>query len=82
MRCCFPNLASEVGEIAPRVVLLLGRQVAEYVLAELDVSAFSFDPEFSYTGFIINGVAYVPVHHPSYVLNIPGQPLSMVDQHI
>lgn len=68
MRCCFPNLISEVEEMTPRVVLLLGKQVAEYVLTQHNTSAFSLDGGFSYTAIMVDGVAYVPIHHPSYVL--------------
>ncbi len=68
MRSCFPNFVSEIEAVSPRVVLLLGKQVAEYVFKERDAPAFSLDSSFGYTAFIVAGVAYVPVHHPSYVL--------------
>jgi DNA polymerase len=68
MKCCFPNLVSEVEVMAPRVVLLLGRQVANYVFIQLGTSSFSLGSGFDYTALVVGGVAYVPVHHPSYVL--------------
>lgn len=82
MRCCFSNLMSEVEEVTPRIVLLLGKQVAEYVLTQHDISAFSLDGGFSYTAFMVDGIAYVPVHHPSYVLIYHRRRLAAYIDHI
>ena len=68
MRSCFPNLVTELGAVAPRVVLLLGKQVADYVYSQLSSRPASLAEDFRYSACVVCGVAYVPIHHPSYVL--------------
>lgn len=68
MGCCLPNLVKEVEVMAPRVIFLLGKQVAGYILKQLGTPEFSLDSDFDYTAHAIDDVVYVPVHHPSYVL--------------
>lgn len=68
MEKCYSNLESETIQLHPKVVFLLGKQVASFVLRQLDVSAYSLDENFRYESFKLNGITYVPVHHPSFVL--------------
>jgi uracil-DNA glycosylase family 4 len=68
MRSCFPNLVSEFSMVSPRVVLLLGKQVADYVYSQLCSHPANLAVDFSYSAYVARGVAYVPVHHPSFVL--------------
>lgn len=68
MEKCFPNLELEIEELNPKVIFLLGKQVAAFVLGTKGISSFSFDEDFKYQGYEIEGVTYVPIHHPSYVL--------------
>ena len=67
MRSCFPNLVTELGVVAPRVVLLLGKQVADYVCSQMFARPASLADNFRYSAFVAREVAYVPIHHPSYV---------------
>ncbi len=81
MKSCFPHLENEVQVLSPRVVLLLGKQVANYVLKQFDSSLSKLDKNFNYNVFMINGVAYVPIHHPSFMLIYQRRNLeSYVDQ--
>ncbi|MBX7140506.1 MAG: uracil-DNA glycosylase family protein [Chitinophagales bacterium] len=60
MNCCHEHLQRELKEYKPKVVFLLGKQVAEFVIGSKNIS--SFKP------LKIGNVTYVPVHHPSYIL--------------
>lgn len=68
MKSCSPHLANEVDNLSPRVVLLLGKQVAGHVLKRLDLDQPVFDKDFHYRASMIGNTAYIPVHHPSFVL--------------
>lgn len=68
MNCCFPNLATEVKKLSPKTVILLGKQVADYIFKAHNMKPVSLNNDFSYTSCKIDGVVCVPVHHPSYVL--------------
>jgi uracil-DNA glycosylase len=68
MEKCYPNLESEVNELNPQIIFLLGKQVASFVLSKIGVFDFRLDENFKYKVFTINGITYVPVHHPSFVL--------------
>ena len=68
MESCFPHLISEIQALSPQVVLLLGRQVAGHVLRKLGSRLSALDIGFRYRAFMVAGVAYVPIHHPSFVL--------------
>lgn len=68
MEKCFPNLTAEVEELKPKVIFLLGKQVATFVLSRFGITHFSLDEEFNYQGYEEGEITYVPIHHPSYVL--------------
>lgn len=68
MEKCFPNLRAEVTELRPKVIFLLGKQVAGFVLEKLGLNEFRLDENFKYRGFIYDDVLYVPIHHPSFIL--------------
>lgn len=68
MEKCFPNLNSEIDELKPKIIFLLGKQVASFVLSKIGISHFSLDEDFNYQGFEDSGITYIPIHHPSYVL--------------
>lgn len=68
MEKCFPNLELEIEELKPRVIFLLGKQVASFVLDRIGISSFGLDEDFKYQGYETGGITYVPIHHPSYVL--------------
>jgi len=68
MEKCYPNLESEIKELEPSVVFLLGKLVAGFVLEKVGIHAFDLDENFTYRVFQVGNIAYVPVHHPSFVL--------------
>ncbi|HXD77733.1 MAG TPA: uracil-DNA glycosylase family protein [Puia sp.] len=65
MSWCFPNLEEEIAILNPKVIILLGKQVSNFVVDEGKVS---LDENFSYRYYSKNNIHYIPVHHPSYVL--------------
>ena len=68
MEKCFPNFEWELEYLSPNTVFLLGKQVANFVLKKLANYKPSLNEEFRYNPVEINGVCFIPVHHPSYVL--------------
>jgi len=68
MEKCFPNLEYELEVLSPTVVFLLGKQAAEFVMKKKGVNSFTLSENFRYKVFEIDGVNYIPVHHPSYIL--------------
>ncbi len=68
MEKCFKHLTKEINYMSPKIILLLGRQVASFILKSKGIKDFELDDEFNYKPFFIDGIYYLPVHHPSYVL--------------
>jgi uracil-DNA glycosylase len=68
MEKCYPNLQYEITVLKPSLIFLLGRQVGAFVLGKLSKSLSSLNNEFIYNSYSIDGITYVPIHHPSYVL--------------
>jgi DNA polymerase len=65
---CYPNLYDEIDTLKPKIIFLLGKQVAKFVLGKNSIVTFTLNDDFNYNSFVINGISYVPVHHPSYIL--------------
>ena len=63
---CYPELKTEIKSINPRAVLLLGNKKATFVFCQLGLQMPKLSYE--YQAFDHNGVWYVPIHHPSYIL--------------
>jgi DNA polymerase len=68
MKGCHFHLKDEIQYFKPKLVFLLGKQVASFVLREFGVSDFSLDNEYNYSSFIIDNCKYIPIHHPSFIL--------------
>ena len=68
MNKCYPNLLDEIQELTPSIIFLLGKQVASFVLKKETDCDFTLDDDFNYQSIEANGISYVPVHHPSYIL--------------
>lgn len=63
---CYEHLAEEIQELSPKIVFLLGGKVSSAVEKHLKINFEKWD-EFKYHYKKINGVYYVPIHHPSYI---------------
>lgn len=68
MEKCFPNFEFEINALNPSIVFLLGKQVAAFVMKKVGVKDISLSEDFEYQAFEIDGIFYIPVHHPSYIL--------------
>lgn len=68
MAKCFPNFQWELETLQPKTVFLLGNQVASFVLQQLNHRKSVFSDGFNYHSIDIEGIRFVPIHHPSYVL--------------
>lgn len=64
MQSCSSHLDSEIRKFKPKVVVLLGKQVSEFVSDE----TVSYHKNFKYKPKVKNGTAYICVEHPSYIL--------------
>ena len=65
MRACCKNLTTEITEMQPKLVFLLGKQVGDFVTDKKDLK---YAEDFAYEPFQKDNTIYVPVHHPSYIL--------------
>jgi uracil-DNA glycosylase len=65
---CFPNLEGEITDLKPSIIFLLGKQVASFVIGSKTDLDFGLNEDFEYDSIYLEGISYVPVHHPSYVL--------------
>lgn len=63
---CFPNLCSEIEELSPDIVFLLGKKVIDSISKYYSITFDEWDG-FEYKAMIYKNLCFVPVHHPSYV---------------
>jgi uracil-DNA glycosylase len=68
MEKCFPNFQFELDALSPSVVFLLGKQVSAFVMKKLEIKEISLPENFKYKCIEVNGVFFVSIHHPSYIL--------------
>jgi uracil-DNA glycosylase len=68
MKNCISNLLLEIQYFKPKLIFLLGKPVASFVLHHFGIKDFVLDNEFNYSTFIIKNTVFVPIHHPSYIL--------------
>jgi DNA polymerase len=68
MEKCYHNFETELAVLEPKMVFLLGKQVASFIMQKKGVKSFQLDDDFSYQAYFIEGAWFVPVHHPSFVL--------------
>lgn len=65
---CFPNLLDELAHFNPRLVFLLGKQVAANVLKQYGIKEFGLATNYSYQTYEVDSLIIIPIHHPSYIL--------------
>lgn len=68
MKNCFFHLENEIDFFEPKMIFLLGKQVATFVLKEYGVKDISLNDSFNYETFQLGGNIFVPIHHPSFIL--------------
>lgn len=68
MEKCYSNFAWELEQLNPNTVFLLGKQVATFVLKKMSSARPEFKEDFTYRPIKVNGIKFIPIHHPSYIL--------------
>lgn len=68
MEKCYPNFEYEVEMLKPSLIFLLGKQVGQFVLSKFSMRISSLKDDFTYDSFLNDGIIYIPIHHPSYIL--------------
>lgn len=63
---CFDNFCTEIKELSPRIVFLLGEKVSKSVERHYKIKFEKWEGyDFHYTQY--EGIYYVPIQHPSYM---------------
>jgi DNA polymerase len=68
MKKCSSKFDMELRALNPSLVFLLGKQVASFVFKRYLNKEAELDKTFNYQPHLYNGMYFVPVHHPSYML--------------
>lgn len=64
--CCFEHLLSEIHTMSPQIVFLLGEKVYSTVAKKMKIEFEKWN-DFEYHYKKVDGIYYVPIHHPSYI---------------
>jgi len=67
MESCFYDFQNRLANLQPRLVLLLGLMVAQFVLGDQGIAIHKLDSEFNYDIHKWDNVEYMPIHHPSFI---------------
>ncbi|MBZ0203271.1 MAG: uracil-DNA glycosylase family protein [Ignavibacteria bacterium] len=68
MNKCYSNLDFEIRKGKPKIVILLGKVVIDFVSKIINLTKAKLNDNFNYETFKIDDTIYIPVHHPSYIL--------------
>lgn len=68
MEKCFLNFKYELKELKPSIVFLLGKQVSSFIMKKVNIIDFKLSESFRYQIIYFDGILFVPIHHPSYIL--------------
>lgn len=68
MASCVTHLKNEIQLFQPKLIFLLGKQVATFVLREFGVIDYTLDEDFDYSSYAFGNTIFVPIHHPSFIL--------------
>jgi uracil-DNA glycosylase family 4 len=68
MERCYANFEDEIEAMKPKLIFLLGKQVANFIYDKIGAGTVELSDDFEFGSFSVNGITYVPVHHPSFIL--------------
>ncbi len=68
MESCYRNLKIEINKEKPKIVILLGKLVSDFILKIENKIQSNLDDNFKYEYYKINNIYYIPIHHPSFIL--------------
>ena len=66
IECCSEHLISEIKVISPKIIFLLGEKVYKAVAQKKKINLKKWN-EFKYYYEKVEGIYYIPIHHPSYI---------------
>lgn len=69
MKCCYENYINEINIKKIYRVVLLGREVSEFIL-DKKINFPKLEDKFTYEYIEKDGIKYLAVHHPSYMLRM------------
>lgn len=69
MEACYENYVYEIKIRNPKLVVLLGKDVSNFILKKETVLP-KLDENFEYEYIQKDGIKYLAVHHPSYILKM------------
>lgn len=64
---CYSFLEKEIQDTTPKIIFLLGGLVSKFVLNKLNIPFSHFPANYHYQTYMMNGIKYVAIHHPSYI---------------
>jgi DNA polymerase len=67
MKNCYSHLKTEMEAYNPKIIFLLGKQVADFIFDKYNTQ-ISLDENFNYHTYNFGKHIFVPVHHPSFIL--------------
>lgn len=68
MENCFSNFQIELQTHQPKLVVLLGKLVIDFIFKKYDLEKVELNASFSYKVIEKSGIRFLAVHHPSYIL--------------
>jgi len=68
MERCYANFEDELAAMKPKLVFLLGKQVASFIYDKVGGGLVELSDDFHFSSFSYEGTTFVPVHHPSFIL--------------
>ena len=63
---CLEHLLYEIKIISPKIIFLLGKEVYEAIAKKMKINLKKWN-EFEYYYEKVEGIYYIPIHHPSYI---------------
>lgn len=66
INCCYEHLLNEIHTMSPKIVFLLGEKVYSSVAKKMKIEFEKWN-DFEYHYKELDGIYYVPIHHPSYI---------------
>ncbi|MAE13310.1 hypothetical protein CMO92_01985 [Candidatus Woesearchaeota archaeon] len=65
--CCYPNFQQELIEINPKIIFLLGKKTAMFILSKYSKKITKFNTDFKYVAYKHKQFTFIPIHHPAYM---------------
>jgi len=67
MNFCYHFLVDEINDLRPKIVFLLGLNVANFVLNKNRIKHVGLDSEYNYANYKWENIIFIPIHHPSFI---------------